>query len=137
MLDHSLTLTISEALRSLDLAGEWDPIIHDQQMAELYDNDTDVDNEKPSWDEDIDIDDIIPGRGKPSQKNKKKKKKKKKDGEDEGDSGVDIDVMDADVDRAVDDDDEWDGTEEMRKKKLDEYMDEIYGLDFNDMVCYL
>ena len=25
--------------------------------------------------------------------------------------------------------------EEMRKKKLDEYMDELYNLEFNDMVC--
>uniref|UniRef100_A0A5K1K0K2 43kDa secreted glycoprotein (Immunodominant antigen Gp43) n=1 Tax=Ganoderma boninense TaxID=34458 RepID=A0A5K1K0K2_9APHY len=45
--------------------------------------------------------------------------------------------MDADVERAppaFDDDEEWDGTEEMRKRKLEEYMDEVYGLDFNDMV---
>jgi len=33
-----------------------------------------------------------------------------------------------------DEEEEWDGTEEMRKRKLDEYMDEIYGLDFNDIV---
>lgn len=32
------------------------------------------------------------------------------------------------------DDEEWDGTEEMRKKKLDEYMDELYGMEFNDIV---
>jgi protein KRI1 len=41
--------------------------------------------------------------------------------------------MDADVER-VEDDEEWDGTEEMRKRKLDEHMNDIYGLDFNDMV---
>ena len=29
---------------------------------------------------------------------------------------------------------EWDGTEEMRKKVLNKYMDEIYGMDFNDVV---
>jgi len=40
-----------------------------------------------------------------------------------------VDRMDADVDEG------WDGTEEMRKGMLDQYMDEIYGLDFNDMVC--
>lgn len=32
------------------------------------------------------------------------------------------------------DEEEWDGTEEMRKRKLDEYMDELYGLEFNDIV---
>jgi protein KRI1 len=45
--------------------------------------------------------------------------------------------MDADVERpAAEEDDEeaWDGTEEMRKRVLEKYMDEIYGLDFNDMV---
>jgi len=52
---------------------------------------------------------------------------------DEG--GVDLDEMDADVQQVRgDDDEEWDGTEEMRKRKLEEYMDEVYGLEFNDMV---
>jgi protein KRI1 len=125
-----------EALRSLDLDGEWDPAVHDRQMADLYES-ANADDEKPHWDEDIDIDDIVPDHDEPSQKSmkkKKKKKKKKNDKDGEGELGVDIDAMDADMDRQVDDE-EWDGTEEMRKKKLDEYMDEIYGLDFNDMVC--
>ncbi|KAG0708658.1 KRI1-like family C-terminal-domain-containing protein [Suillus ampliporus] len=93
--------------------------------------------EKPVWDDDVNIDDIIP----PSQpaessssSNKKKKKKKKKKDED-NDEGVDIDAMDADVVRTYNDEEEWDGTEEMRKHKLDEYMDEVYGLEFNDMVA--
>ena len=34
----------------------------------------------------------------------------------------------------LNDDEEWDGTEEMRKRKLAEYMDEVYGLEFNDVV---
>jgi protein KRI1 len=126
-------LIFMEVLQSLDLDGEWDPVVHDRQMAELYEN-VDADDEKPHWDEDIGIDDIIPVQTEPSQKSTRKKKKKKKDGE--GELGVDIDAMDADVNRQVDDE-EWDGTEEMRKKRLDEYMDEIYGLDFNDMVCVL
>ena len=46
-----------------------------------------------------------------------------------GFGAVDVDRMDADVDGG------WDGTEEMRKGMLDQYMDEIYELDFNDMVC--
>lgn len=52
------------------------------------------------------------------------------------DRGVDPEEMDADVERppTLEDEEEWDGTEEMRKRKLEEYMDEIYGLDFNDMV---
>lgn len=29
---------------------------------------------------------------------------------------------------------QWDGTEESRKLLMDKYMDEVYGLEFNDMV---
>ncbi|KAG0708614.1 KRI1-like family C-terminal-domain-containing protein [Suillus ampliporus] len=129
----------AEAVKEFDLDADWDPEAHDKQMAGLYGDggNSDIDQEKPVWDDDVDIDDIIP----PSQpaessssSNKKKKKKKKKKDKD-NDEGVDIDAMDADVVRTYDDEEEWDGTEEMRKRKLDEYMDEVYGLEFNDMVA--
>jgi len=141
---------VDEALMELDLEGEWDPEKHDRQMLELFDKgDEDVDrgeaededgvrygpDGKPVWDDDIDIGNIVMSDddAKPVE-NKKKKKKKKKGGEDE-DLGVGIDAMDADI--APDPmEEEWDGTEEMRKRKLDEYMDGIYKLDFNDMVCF-
>ncbi|KAI0333246.1 Krr1-domain-containing protein [Cubamyces sp. BRFM 1775] len=130
----------TEALQELDLEGEWDPSKHDQQMAKIFANDSveegDVVEEKPHWDDDIDIGDIVPPEAEDGESKKKKKKKKKKkdeDGMDEG--GVDIDEMDAEVERPPADDEEWDGTEEMRKRKLEEYMDEVYGLDFNDMVA--
>ncbi|KAH9856796.1 KRI1-like family C-terminal-domain-containing protein [Lenzites betulinus] len=140
----------TEALQELDLEGEWDPSKHDEQMAKIYGNDEvaedDFDaNEKPQWDDDIDIGEIpIPddddfyadADADGASKKKKKKKKKKKGAEDEDEGGVDIDDMDATVERApADDDEEWDGTEEMRRRKLEEYMDEVYGLDFNDMVA--
>ncbi|KAJ8076653.1 Kinetochore protein Spc24 [Marasmius tenuissimus] len=123
-------------LQELDLDGDWDPDAHDRQMSGLYGDDAEYDeDDKPTWDDDIDIGDIYVSDdeqpAKSSKKEKKKKKKKNKETTNEG--GVDIDDMDADVER-VEDDDEWDGTEEMRKRKLDEYMDDIYGLEFNDMV---
>ncbi|KAF9047752.1 KRI1-like family C-terminal-domain-containing protein [Panaeolus papilionaceus] len=160
-----------EAVRELDLEGEWDPEKHDRQMKGLFegqevdfdgiggaeDEDEDVkcdEDGKPVWDDDIDIGDIplvdddevdmpfgmgmdISDDGGPKandKKDKKKKKKKKKSGDD--DEGVDIDAMDADVQPTFNDDgeEEWDGTEEMRKRKLNEYMDQIYGMDFNDVV---
>jgi hypothetical protein len=109
-------------------------------MAGLYHdgNDSDVDQEKPVWDDDVDIDDIIPPSQPPESSTsakKKKKKKKKKDEDKEG--GVDIDAMDADIVHEYNDEEDWDGTEEMRKRKLDEYMDEVYGLEFNDMVGFI
>jgi protein KRI1 len=108
-------------------------------MAGLYGGEDDivgdeVDVEKPVWDDDIDIDDIIGNSTNTAEKNSKKKKKKKEDGKKATEDGVDIDDMDADITKTYDPDEEWDGTEEMRKRKLDEYMDEIYGMDFNDMV---
>ena len=114
-------------------------------MTRLYTNDVDaiIDEEKPTWEDDIDIGDIhVSGDERhnvidDSKKDKKKKKKKKKKkGEDEDhidEGGVDIDEMDADVVRD-DDEEEWDGTEEMRKRKLKEYMNELDALDFNDVV---
>jgi protein KRI1 len=123
----------------LDLDADWDPEAHDKQMADLYADDEgvgDVDAEKPEWEDDIDIDDIMPPEPSSTQtKEKKKKKKKKKKAEADGDAGgVDVDRMDADKAPLEEEEEEWDGTEEMRKRKLEEYMDEVYGLDFNDMV---
>jgi hypothetical protein len=101
-------------------------------------DDSDIDQEKPVWEDDIDVDDIMPSQpaesSSSSSKKKKQKKKKNKDKANEDEGGVDIDAMDADVEPTYDDEEEWDGTEEMRKRKLDEYMDEVYGLEFNDMV---
>jgi protein KRI1 len=108
-----------------------------------------VEDEKPTWDDDIDIGDIVPpsddderpaagpSNNRERKKEKRKdKKKRKKDADAEEEDGVDIDMMDADAPVVVDagGEDEWDGTEEMRKRVLDKYMDEIHGLEFNDMV---
>ncbi|KAF9442814.1 hypothetical protein P691DRAFT_779207 [Macrolepiota fuliginosa MF-IS2] len=147
---------MDEALRELDLEGDWDPEKHDVQMAGLFaggegdveegwDNTDEVDEDgKPVWNDDIDIgdihisdDDAVPVDNTKKDKKKKKKKKKKGGEEEQEDEGVDIDAMDADVQalrKELGEEEEWDGTEEMRKRKLDEYMEEVYNLDFNDMV---
>ncbi|KAJ7270108.1 hypothetical protein B0H12DRAFT_1216172 [Mycena haematopus] len=137
----------AESLQELgiDLDAPWDPEAHDRQMASLYalnGGDAESDEEggdKPVW-EDVDIGDIPMSPGGSTakvEKTKKKKEKKKKKGTEDDDGGVDVDAMDADALPARgtgDDDEEWDGTEEMRKRKLDEWMDEVYALDFNDIV---
>ncbi|KAJ7440717.1 KRI1-like family C-terminal-domain-containing protein [Mycena galericulata] len=131
----------AESLEALgiDLDAPWDPEAHDRQMAGLYALDGEdeeefaEDGEKPTWGDDVDIADIVPEPS-TSKAEKKKKKKKKKCADEEEDVGVDIDAMDVNAIPAGGDDDEWDGTEEMRKRKLDEWMDEVYALDFNDIV---
>ncbi|QRV98074.1 Kri1 family protein [Ceratobasidium sp. AG-Ba] len=131
------------ALGELDLDGEWDPEKHDAQMRALYGEggEYEDDGEKPTWADDIDISDLVPSISEPAadtstKAGKKKKKKRKHDDDEVDDAGVDPDEMDADVERpeVLEDEEEWDGTEEMRKRVLDKYMDEVYDLDFNDMV---
>ncbi|EJD40330.1 hypothetical protein AURDEDRAFT_153563 [Auricularia subglabra TFB-10046 SS5] len=132
-----------EALAALDLDAEWDPEKHDAQMKDIYtggegdaEGEGEEDMEKPQWDDDIDIGDIVPGDAEPSS-GKKKKQKKKKRKRDEDDDGAEEDVqMDAD-DVAWGElygEEEWDGTEDMRKRKLDEYMRSLDSMDFNDIV---
>jgi protein KRI1 len=146
---------IDEALRELDLEGDWSPEKHDRQMAGLFDRDADAFEDdgggrdedsltfdadgKPVWDDDIDIGDIAMPEddaveARPNRKEGRKKKKKKKKGQENDDNAVDVDAMDADAEPIFQDDEEWDGTEEMRKSVLKKYMDQLDGLDFNDMV---
>lgn len=144
------------ALQALDVEGDWDPEEYDRQMAavlqEVEGEDVGegiMDDEKPTWDDDIDIGDIPlddENEAGPSssalnnrerRKNKKKEKKEKKRKRDaEEDDGVDVEMMDADAEPVVGEDgeEEWDGTEEMRKKVLDKYMEDVYGMEFNDVV---
>ncbi|CAE7135950.1 unnamed protein product [Rhizoctonia solani] len=128
------------ALGELDLDGDWDPDQHDAQMKSLYaeDGEYEDDRHKPTWDDDIDISDILPQKPASSSEDQtgKKKRKKRKHDEDGEDSGVDPDEMDAEIERPVqeEEEEEWDGTEEMRKRVLEKYMDEMDDLEFNDMV---
>lgn len=108
---------------------------------------------KPVWGDDIDLGDISlddeagPSSFVSSLPEKKSKKQLKKEARKKAkataaaaEDGVDIEMMDADAlpeedgNEFGEDGDEWDGTEEMRKRKLDEYMNELYGLEFNDIV---
>ncbi|KAI6131261.1 KRI1-like family C-terminal-domain-containing protein [Pisolithus croceorrhizus] len=138
---------VKKALVDLDLDAPWDPEKHEKQMAALYsvDLDDDVDAEKPTWEDDIDIDDIMPPSGSISKevlkkiKKRERKKAKRKGDDSDVDDGVDMDAMDADVDGGdleEADREEWDGTEEMRKRKVDQYMEDVVNrLGFNDITA--
>ena len=145
-------MAICAALEALDLDADWDSDAHDQQMAAvLAETDgvgTGGDDEKPTWDDEIDIGDIVPPTRRPDEashasaakerKKAKKKERKKRMREDDG-SAVDVEEMDADAPTHGGelDEVEWDGTDEMRKRVLDQYMEELYELEFNDMVRLL
>ena len=138
-------ILVYAALEALDLDGDWDAEAHDRQMAAVLAETDGVgdgeDDEKPTWDDELEVDDIIPKEAPRTpavkeRKKMKKKEKKKRMVEDEA-SAVDVDEMDADIPRAGGsrwDEVEWDGTEEMRKRVLDRYLEEINELEFNDMV---
>ncbi|KAM0793475.1 hypothetical protein ACM66B_000917 [Microbotryomycetes sp. NB124-2] len=52
----------TKGLETLDLEGDWDPEEHDRKMAEVYGQEygeMDDDGFKPTWDDDIDITDIV------------------------------------------------------------------------------
>lgn len=117
------------ALQDLDLEGDWDPEAHDRQMAGVYAQDDDgefCEEDKPTWDDDINIDDIVPPVASSSRKKNKKDKKKGKDEDEEHGLSEEYE--------GYGEDEEWDGTEEMRKRKVQEYMDSLLDLDFDDVV---
>ncbi|THH18677.1 hypothetical protein EW146_g2348 [Bondarzewia mesenterica] len=142
---------MNKALEGLDLEGDWDPDAYDTQMAAILQevesneaSDAPVDDEKPTWDDDIDLGDVVVSEDeafqstsiKEKKREKKKKEKAKKKGKEVDEDGVDVDEMDADFQADGDwaDEEKWDGTEEMRKRVLDKYMNELFELEFNDMV---
>jgi hypothetical protein len=59
-----LLIAVHTALQMLDLDGEWDTTMHDLQMSAILvktdSASTNGDDEKLMWDNDIDIDDLVP-----------------------------------------------------------------------------
>ncbi|KAJ2730747.1 Ribosome biogenesis protein Kri1 [Coemansia sp. BCRC 34962] len=126
---------------ALDLDGDFDPAKFDSKMDEIFGGDdasAQIDLEKPTWDDDIDIGDLVSDddeQAGSSKKGKKSKKSKKKCSDKaEEDFIMDADYLDgagssarraAAVDPAQRD---------QLKDKVSEYMDKYYQLDFEDIV---
>lgn len=97
------------------------------------------DEEKPTWDDDINIDDIAPPMASSSKRKAKKSGKRSntagdEDEDDEMGEGDEVHGEGGEWDGDEWGGEEWDGTEETRKKKLQEYMDSLFELEFNDVV---
>ncbi|KAF8331320.1 KRI1-like family C-terminal-domain-containing protein [Cantharellus anzutake] len=129
-----------EDFQGLDLEGDWDPAKHDEQMARLQadgDDEGEEGLEKPVWEDDIDVPGVAPlelqksGKSKKQLKKEAQRKAKAAAAVAEQGLGVDVEKMDADIATVSK---EWDGTEEMRQRLVAEYLDEIYGLEFNDII---
>ncbi|KAJ2743845.1 Ribosome biogenesis protein Kri1 [Coemansia sp. BCRC 34301] len=127
---------------ALDLDGDFDPAKFDSKMDEIFGDGAQVDLEKPTWDNDIDIGDLVSeGDEQPASSSKKGKKAKKSK------KGKRADVVDEDNDFIMDADYLDDtGTRttqsavvdsakrDQLKDKVTEYMDKYYQLDFEDII---
>ncbi|KAJ1722217.1 Ribosome biogenesis protein Kri1 [Coemansia erecta] len=130
---------------SLDLNGDFDPSKFDTQMDTIFNDNFygHTDNEKPVWDDDIDIGDIVSGGEDemPSKRGKKSSKKSKNaathnDADDDGDFIMDADYLDDSqkpAARAANPEAVESSKSEL-KDKVSEYMDKYYQLDFEDVV---
>ncbi|EFP85539.2 uncharacterized protein PGTG_11895 [Puccinia graminis f. sp. tritici CRL 75-36-700-3] len=142
-------------LDDIDLDSDFDPESHDRRMQQVFDNDfygkTDPDG-KPVWDDDIEIDEILPDTA-PVQEEinfepggdaydplapggKKLSKKMKRLAKAEKKRGV-VQNMEPEKEEGPDHTEEVDDLEglspEERKRKLLEAMDEYHKLDCEDM----
>ncbi|SPO29637.1 related to KRI1 - KRRI-Interacting protein 1 [Ustilago trichophora] len=86
-------------LENLDLEGDFDPDAHDKAMEKAFGDqyyDGEDDGEKPSWDDDIDIDDIIAEHEANTASSSKKNKKAKQShgGDDDDRIEMDADFLD-------------------------------------------
>ncbi|KAJ2784876.1 Ribosome biogenesis protein Kri1 [Coemansia interrupta] len=130
---------------TLDLNGDFDPSKFDTQMDTIFNENFygHEDNEKPVWDDDIDIGDIVAAEEneKSSKKGKHGSKKGKKaathvDNDDDGDFIMDADYLDDSQKSAprVADPEAIESSKSELKDKVSEYMDKYYQLDFEDVV---
>ncbi|KAI7834115.1 KRI1-like family-domain-containing protein [Kickxella alabastrina] len=126
---------------SLDLDGDFDPVKFDSQMSKIFDDEyyNQVDDlEKPTWDDDIDIGDIVPDFDDQQFKGKRGKKDKKA----VNTNGDDDFMMDADYMEGANegrpsgsvDSHALDSTKAALKDTVSDYLDNYYQLDFEDIV---
>ncbi|KAJ2909317.1 Ribosome biogenesis protein Kri1, partial [Coemansia aciculifera] len=128
---------------ALDLDGDFDPAKFDSKMDEIFGDSAQVDLEKPTWDDDIDIGDLVSdgeeqlaSSSKKSKKAKKSKKSKQADSYDaDNDFIMDADYLDGGADASVAHPTVVDSAKrDQLKDKVSEYMDKYYQLDFEDIV---
>ncbi|KAJ2635600.1 Ribosome biogenesis protein Kri1 [Coemansia sp. RSA 1286] len=129
---------------ALDLDGEFDPTKFDTQMDTIFNGDyyKEGDSEKPTWDDDIDIGDIVGEDEDDQQKQSKKSKRGSKKGKevaersygDDDDFIMDADYLDDAQQSVAVDSEALELSKAELKNKVSDYLDNYYQLDFEDVV---
>ncbi|KZT61152.1 Krr1-domain-containing protein [Calocera cornea HHB12733] len=104
----------------LDLEGDFDPHAHDSQMRGIFDEDeyyAQADESKPTWADDIDISDITADAGEKLSRTRRKKHHRDA-------NAVEPDEIDG----------PYASNNADGQSRIDEYMDEYFGLDYNGMI---
>ncbi|PVU96370.1 hypothetical protein BB561_001225 [Smittium simulii] len=124
---------------SIDLDGDYDPDAYDKQMETIFNEDyyQTQDKKKPTWDDDLDISDIIkPESITDNQKNKKSKKNKNKKNQNKEDEFImdadyllknqieDSGVSGVNVNAEISDE----------KKQLSKSIEQYYQLNYEDII---
>ncbi|PKK79571.1 Krr1-domain-containing protein [Rhizophagus irregularis] len=127
----------------VDLEEDFDPNKYDKKMRKIFDDDYyagEADNEKPEWNDDICIGDIIDSNSNDQNINSiinVVKEYNKYDGDDQESEGVIGDDFNMDADY-LPGGKKYDETKSQKKKKakkkFDEYLDEYYQLDYEDII---
>ncbi|KAJ1916987.1 Ribosome biogenesis protein Kri1 [Mycoemilia scoparia] len=138
---QEITGNANVGVDTIDLDGDFDPEKYEEQMANVFDDEyyNEADNKKPTWDDDVDISDLIPenqdGEAEENE-SKKSKKKKKKAAEKQNDEDF---IMDADYlpgGDGFDDMSEKDKAKaaEDHSKNVAEMLEDYYQLNYEDVI---
>lgn len=117
-----------EGFEDLDIDGDFDPDAYDQKMANIYSQEyyTEADKKKPVFEDDIDIGDIYEAEPK-GKKLKKAKKGHVEEDEDDEDLDMDADHLPGGQVYVKEETGK-------RKKELDRALEDMYALDYEDMI---
>ncbi|KAI9591027.1 KRI1-like family C-terminal-domain-containing protein [Syncephalis fuscata] len=143
---QEITGNTNVGVDDVDLDEDFNPDNYDSTMSKLFNDNyyNENDKHKPVFEDDIDISDIIGDdaeeNAETDKKKKKKKKKKKAEADKQAESALEYEInMDADYlpdgERFTEENSKTKEKGSKKRKALDDYLDEFYQLDYEDIVA--
>ncbi|KAH9101637.1 hypothetical protein LEN26_005906 [Aphanomyces euteiches] len=140
-LDKVSALMGGQKLTVADLDGDFDPEEHDRRMAEVFDDEYygEEDNEKPTWDDDDEVFGKLPVEDEEDEDEENEVAADDNDGEEE--AAEDDEEQEEETQENAEEEEEEPANDaekpmtraEMEAKKK-QYLDELYSLDYEDLV---